>query len=134
MRALTLAAFTLVLVLPAAARAQGGAAGSFIGHVYDQAGQPLRGVKVTVRSPTQIGGSKVAYTDGEGFFRVPQLAPGRFELISSAPRMKTYVAKDIQVGVVSAVELNIIMEVESGNVEEVRVVEKAPVVSTTTSN
>ena len=48
--------------------------------------------------------------------------------------MKTYVAKDIQVGVVSAVELNIIMEVESGNVEEVRVVEKAPVVSTTTSN
>jgi hypothetical protein len=124
----------LGLLAPAVARAQGGAAGSVVGHVYDQLGQPLSGIRVTLRSPTQIGGSKVSYTDAEGFFRFVQLFPGRFELMSSAPKMKTYVAKDLQVGVNSAVEVNVVMEVETGNVEEVKVVEKAPLVSTTTSN
>src|SRR2546421_7615814 len=124
----------LSLLMPAAARAQGGAAGSLVGHVYDQTGQPIRGVRVAVRSPTQIGGSKIAYTNEEGFFRFSALAPGRFELVSSAPKLKTYVAKDIQVGVVSAVELNVVMEVESGSVEEVKVEQKAPIVSTTTPN
>jgi hypothetical protein len=122
------------LLSPSAALAQGGAAGSIVGYVYDQAGQPLAGVKISARSPTQIGGAKVSYTDAEGFFRLPQLFPGKFELVSSAPKMKTYVGKDLQVGVGSAVELNIVMELETGNIEEVKVVEKAPLVSTTTSN
>jgi hypothetical protein len=124
----------LSLVVPVVALGQGGTAGSMVGHVFDQAGQPLRGVKITARSPTQIGGTKASYTDDEGYFRFPALAPGKFELVASAPKMKTYVGKDIQVGVVSAVELNIIMEVESGNVEEVKIVEKAPLVSTSTTN
>jgi hypothetical protein len=118
----------------AAAFAQGGAAGSVVGHVYDQLGQPLRGVRISLRSPTQIGGAKVGYTDDAGFFRFPQLFPGRFELVSSAPKMKTYIAKDLLVGVNAAVDVNIVMEVETSNVEEVKIVEKAPLVSTTTSN
>ncbi len=122
------------LLVPAVAFAQGGAAGSMVGHVFDPGGQPLPGVKITVRSPTQIGGSKTAYTDGEGAFRFVQLFPGKFELTSSAPKMKTYVAKNLQVGVNSAVEVNVVMEVETSSVEEVKVVEKAPLVSTTTSN
>jgi hypothetical protein len=132
LRALTLA--VSILLLPTVALAQGGAAGSIVGHVYDQSGQPLRGVRVLVSSATQIGGARTAYTNEEGFFRVLQLFPGKFELVAGAPKMKTYVGKDLHVGVVSAVELSIVMEVESGDIEEVKVVEKAPVVSTTTSN
>jgi hypothetical protein len=132
MRALALG--VLFVLVPAVAFAQGGAAGSLVGHIYDQTGQPLPGVKISLRSPTQIGGARTTYSDSEGFFRVPQLFPGKFEVVASAPRMKTYVGKDIQIGVVSAVDVNIVMEVETSNVEEVKVVEKAPVVSTSTSN
>src|SRR4051812_26346823 len=127
-------ALGILLLLPRVAFGQGGAAGSLVGHIIDQTGQPLPGVKVSLRSPTQIGGARTTYSDSEGSFRVPQLFPGKFEVVASAPRMKTYVGKDIQIGVVSAVEVNIVMEVETSNVEEVKVVEKAPVVSTSTSN
>jgi hypothetical protein len=138
MRTSALGVLTLGILLcslaPRAARAQGGAAGSVVGHVFDQTGQPVPGVKLTVSSPTQIGGSRVGYSSREGAFRFNALAPGRFELVASAPKMKTSVTKNIQVGVVSAVELDLVMEVETGNVEEVQVIEKAPLVSTTTPN
>src|SRR5256885_14103177 len=107
MRTSALGVLTLGILLcslaPVPAHAQGGAAGSVVGHVFDQTGQPVPGVKLTVSSPTQIGGSRVAYSSREGAFRFNALAPGRFELVASAPKMKTSVTKNIQVGVVSAV-------------------------------
>jgi Carboxypeptidase regulatory-like domain len=119
---------------PTAARAQGGADGSIIGYVFDQAGNPLAGVQITATSPTQIGGAKRAYTNEEGQFRIRQLFPGTFQVAASAPKLKTEIQKNLKVGVTSAVEVNIVMEVQTGNIEEVRVVEKAPTVSTTTTN
>jgi hypothetical protein len=131
-------ALSCSLVLPAlaptAARAQGGADGSIVGYVFDQSGNPLAGIAITATSPTQIGGAKKAYTNEEGQFRVRQLFPGTFQVSASAPKLKTYVQKDLKVGITSATELNIVMEVQTGNIEEVRVVEKAPTVSTTTTN
>src|SRR5688572_32940328 len=41
--------------------AQGGDSGAITGYVFDQAGNPLSGVKITATSPTQIGGRKTAY-------------------------------------------------------------------------
>jgi hypothetical protein len=117
---------------PQMAHAQGGNDGSIIGYVFDQTGAPLPGVKIVASSPTQIGGTKTAYTNEEGQFRLRQLFPGTFQVTASAPKLKTVIQKDIRVGITSAAELNLVMEVQSA-VEEVRVVERAPTVSTTTT-
>ena len=123
-----------VMLLPIVAHAQGGNEGSIIGYVYDQTGSPIKGVKVTATSPTQIGGAKQAYTNDEGMFRMRQLFPGVFEVRATAPKLKTIIQKNINVGISASAEVNIVMEVETAGVEEVRVVEKAPTVSTTTTN
>jgi hypothetical protein len=124
---------TLVLT-PSPARGQGGTQGSILGYVYDQTGNPIKGVKVTATSPTQIGGGRSAYTSDEGAFRIRQLFPGTFEVRAQAPKLKTVIQKDIAVGITAPAEVNLIMEVEVQGVEEVKVVQKAPVVSTTTAN
>src|SRR5262245_39244123 len=112
---------------------QGGVNGSIVGYVFDQTGLPIKGVKITVKSPTQIGGSKVAYSNDEGYFRIPQLLPGVFEVSATAPKLKTVVQKGVNVNVSAPAEVNVIMEVEVAEVEEVKVVEKAPTVSTTSA-
>jgi hypothetical protein len=121
-------------LLPLKAFGQAGSAGSIIGYVYDQTGSPIKGVKVSASSPTQIGGSKVAYTSDEGMFRMRQLFPGTFEVRASAPKLKTVIQKDVKVGISASAEVNIVMEIETAGIEEVKVVEKAPTVSTTTTN
>jgi hypothetical protein len=102
-----------------------------VGYVYDQAGSPLRGVKLEARSPTQIGGTKVAYSNEEGHFRFRELHPGQFEVTASLPKLRTLVIKGVQVRAGAQAEVSIVMEVLSAQTEEVKVVEKAPSVSTT---
>jgi hypothetical protein len=125
-----LAAFALGL--PRIARGQGGVVGSVVGNVLDQSGQPLKGVKVVARSETQIGGPKTTYTNDEGFFRFPGLQPGVFEVTAAASGLKSVHQKGVNVGVNAAAEVVLIMEVETAQ-EEVKVVEKAPMVSTTSA-
>ena len=119
--------------MPALAFAQGGDSGSINGYVYDQSGNPMQGIKVTASSATQIGGVKTAYTDGDGAFRMRALIPGTFEVKASAPNMRTVVQKDVKVGITSAVELNLIMEVQIKG-EEATISQKTPLVSTTKAN
>ncbi len=128
-----LLALGLLLLGAAPAFAQGGVNGSIVGNVFDQTGAPVKGVKVSAKSDTQIGGAKSAYSNDEGYFRIIGLAPGNFEVTATAPKLKTVLQKDIQVGVNASAEINVIMEVET-TVEEVKVVEKAPIISTTTAN
>jgi len=115
------------------ALAQRGDSGAITGYVLDQSGTPIKGVKVTITSSTQIGGPKIAYSDSDGRFRFLALAPGEFELSAMAPRLSRFIQKGIQVGINAPVEITAVMEVRT-DVEEVRVVEKPPLVSTTTPN
>jgi hypothetical protein len=116
-----------------AGRSQAQVAGSITGTVIDQTGTPLSGVKITARSPTQIGGAKTVYTDADGGFRLPSLQPGTFEVRASAPRMQDVVQRGVQVGITSATDVTLMMEVK-GKTETVQVIEKAPTVSTTAAN
>src|SRR4051812_16040832 len=88
----------LVLVLPCKALAQGDASGAISGYVVDQAGNPLAGIAIVVRSPTQIGGPRKTTTSHEGFFRIAALFPGVFELQARAPKMEDYLQRNIHVG------------------------------------
>jgi hypothetical protein len=122
------------LSLPTRVLAQGGSSGSIVGYVLDQTGAPIKGVKVVATSDTQIGGAQIAYSNDEGMFRVRQLFPGAFEIRATAPKLKTIIQKDIHVGINAPAEVSLVMEVESQGIEEVKVVEKAPLVSTSKPN
>src|SRR2546423_4076801 len=115
-------------------RAQRGDSGSIVGAVYDQGGAPVKGVRVTILSDTQIGGRKVTYSNESGEFRFPALDPGTFDVRAEAPRMRTFVQKNLQVGINAPTEINVVMEVAATEVEEVKVVQKAPLISTTTAS
>ncbi len=122
-----------LLLAPSAVFAQGSNSGAIVGNVMDQAGNPVKGVKIVVKSDTQIGGQKTAYTNDEGFFRIIQLEPGEFEIHATAPGLAPYVQKGVKVGISAAAEISPIMEVKTAE-EQVVVVQKAPVISTTTAN
>jgi hypothetical protein len=121
-----------ISVVPSAVLAQGGVVGSIVGNVFDQIGNPIKGVKVVAKSDTHIGGPKTTYTNDEGYFRIPALQPGDFELTATAPKLKSVHQKGVKVGLSAAAEVTLIMEVETAT-EEVKVIEKAPIVSTTTA-
>ena len=125
---------SLALLAPLRAVAQRGDSGAIVGYVFDQTGSPLSGVKVTAASDTQIGGRKTTYTNAEGSFRFPALDPGLFQVRVEAPKLQTVVQSNVKVGINAPVELNLVMEIASTRVEEVKVVEKAPLVSTSTAN
>jgi hypothetical protein len=118
---------------PALVHAQSGQNGSIVGYVFDEGGMPLKGIKITATSPTQIGGAKIAYSTDEGSFRLPALQPGDFEVRASAPKLETVILKGVKVGISAASEVNVIMKVQTAT-EEIAVVEKAPLVQTTKSN
>src|SRR5438552_15774725 len=95
----TLLTVGAIVLLAARAHGQGGVSGSISGNVTDESGNPIRGVKIVAASPTQIGGAKTTYTNGEGFFRFVQLQPGTFEVRASSQNLHTYVENDIKVGI-----------------------------------
>jgi hypothetical protein len=129
-RALLVASLCL---LPRIVHAQGGVLGSIVGNVFDQTGQPLSGVKVVAESPTQIGGVRITYTNPEGTFRFNALQPGTFSVMASAPKLSAVHQKGIKVNTQVPSEVTLMMEVATAT-EEVKVIERAPIVSTTAAN
>ena len=104
--------------------------GNLRGVVFDQTGTPLKGIRIGLESPTQIGGERVAYSDEQGVFRFLQLAPGAFTLTARSPGMKTYTQAGIRIAQNQNFDIDVILEVDTGAVEEFVVVEKAPVIDT----
>jgi hypothetical protein len=106
--------------------------GTLVGHVYDQAGTPVRGVTVEATSATQIGGKQTAVTSDEGGFRLQGLLPGTFTLRVSAPKLKTLIQQNVHVIANNTQELDLVMEVESV-AEDIQIIQKAPVVNQNSS-
>lgn len=76
---LLIAATVLLVMDPAWASSTGG---SIKGVVIDEAGIPMPGALVTVKSPALIGGAQQHETDGDGNFRFDELAPGSYEVLT----------------------------------------------------
>src|SRR5882672_6079318 len=84
-----LALLFATLLVPRAARAQAGA-GVITGIVVDAAERkPLADVVVTLTSPS-LQGEQVMVTDSSGFYRMPDLPPGRYTLRLEADAFKAY--------------------------------------------
>jgi len=98
---LLLLTLLLTLAVPTRVFAQGAGAGSIDGFVTDQAGNPLRGVKVVAESSAQIGKGRSAYTSAEGTFHIGALTPGNFKITATSPGLQTVVQENVSVGITS---------------------------------
>jgi hypothetical protein len=125
---LLLVTVALAFVIQAPVFAQSGAAGSIVGTVTDQSGNPLRGVAIKAESPVQIG-VKTATTNEEGYFTILGLSPGDYKVTASAPSMATVVQDAVPVGITAPAELNFFMEAQ-GQEETLTIVDKPSIVST----
>ncbi|HZI20827.1 MAG TPA: carboxypeptidase-like regulatory domain-containing protein [Pyrinomonadaceae bacterium] len=114
--------FLLCAGLWAGAYAQTSTVGSISGTLRDQQGAAVPNVEVVVTEQT-TGQSRTVRTNGDGFFTVPSLPVGRYNLTASPQGFKRVVAPDLVVNVSSRVVLDLTLEV--GEVTEVVTVEGA---------
>jgi hypothetical protein len=102
---------------------QGAIPGTLAVFVFDEGGNPLGGVRLQA-------GNATGYTDEQGFRRLQGLAVGSYQLRASAPKLGE-VIQPLTLGPDGG-EANIVMEVKT-QAEEVMVMERAPMVSTTSA-
>lgn len=103
--------------------------GAIVGHITDMEGGAVPGVKVTAQSPAR--GETVTYTDEEGFYRFPVMAPGTYEVKAELEGFQTVVRSDVRlfVGKTTTVDMSI-----SGTVEEAVIVTgETPLIDATTT-
>jgi hypothetical protein len=93
------------LCLPAFARVS---TGSISGYVKNTAGTPQMGAMVELLG--SAGQSKVAYTDAKGFFRLPELTAGAYDLHVSAPSFLSTLREDIVLASGSSKVVNITLK------------------------
>ena len=118
----------MLLVAPAAWAQQ---TGSIAGQVTDTTGGALPGVTVEVSSPALIGGTQVAFTDGEGRYLASNLPTGPYTVTFTLPGFSSVLRDgiDISAGFTAGVDV----ELAVGAVEEtITVTGAAPVVDVQT--
>ena len=111
---LGLIAFVAVLLVAPAAWAQ--ATGGISGQVTDTTGGALPGVTVEVSSPALIGGTQVAFTDGEGRYLATNLPAGAYAVNYTLPGFSTVVRDGLDIG--AGFTANIDVQLSVGAVEE----------------
>ena len=88
-------ALVLMVVLPAAGSAQM-TRGSIAGTVRDASGAIVPGATVTVTN-VATNAAQTVTTDGEGFYRVPALEPGRYQVTTELSGFRSVEQRDIDV-------------------------------------
>jgi hypothetical protein len=122
-------ALTTTLLVAADATAQAGD-GSILVQVTDTKGAILRLARVSVSSPTQIGGIRALQTDGTGRARFPRLQPGLFKVVVDAGGYDSRSIQDAEVLVDQTRTLTVQLAPLGATVEVVAVA--VPVVDATT--
>jgi outer membrane receptor protein involved in Fe transport len=116
----------LALALPAAARAQ--ATGTISGAVSDPSGAVLPGATVGVRNEA-TGQLRTATSATDGFYTVPLLSPGRYEVKASLGGFGTVTRTGVQVSVAETARVNLSLPIGSLT-EDVTIVGEPPLVET----
>lgn len=111
-------------------RAQG-AEGIILGSISDPSGSLIPNATVEIRNVATGIGRKVL-TNENGFYSVPGLLPGRYEVTCSAPGFATTVAKDVVLAVGAQQQVNLAMKV-GATAQQIEVTDAAPSVELVTS-
>ncbi len=104
--------------------------GSVVGTVWDQAGKPLSGVSVLLRSP-QLQGELTAVTGPGGGYRVVNLNPGLYGVVFTLPGFQQVELEGVKVNIGTTVEVEATLP--TAFAEEVVVTSESPLVNTTTT-
>ncbi len=109
-----------------------GTTASISGTILDETGAVLPGVTVTVTNP-DTGISRTVITDDEGSYRIPQLAPGTYELRAELIRFQMALVQGITLNVAQEVVTDVTLRVGEMT-EEVVISAQVSRVETTTPN
>ena len=120
------AAVALLLAVPARARAQ--SAGTISGVVTDSTGAVLPGVTVAAKNEG-TGQLRAATTSSEGFYTLPLLPPGQYEVKATLAGFNTITRSNVRVSVSETARVNLAMQVGAVT-ENVTIVGEAPLVET----
>ena len=117
----------LLVVAPAAARAQVADSASIAGLVRDASGGVLPGVTVEAASPALIDKVRTVVTDGQGLYRIVDLRPGTYTVTFSLPGFSTLRRDGLELTTGFTATIN--AELRVGTVEEtITVTGESPVV------
>lgn len=116
----------LIALLIGSGIAHAGLTGVIAGKITDVEGNPLPGVTVIVTGEN-LPGERADYTSSSGTFRMPELAPGIYELKAALDGMTTIRLQNVKVAVNQTTNNKLTMEMAPFE-DEVIVVGSAPVV------
>ncbi|MFH1130694.1 MAG: TonB-dependent receptor [Pseudomonadota bacterium] len=100
----------IALLFPSSHLAAQQRTGQMQGTIYDDQGMPMAGAKVSVSSPTQIGGERIAISTNDGGFRFLGLMPGVFTVRVSKSGFVTAIRKDVRISVNKTITLDILLD------------------------
>jgi hypothetical protein len=102
---------TLVAVGGVSASAQPIPDGQLVGTVRDATGAVLVGVAIAASSPQMIGGPRQTTTDARGFWRVPGVPAGSYQVRVSAPGFRPALREQVQLVAGSTLTVDFTLEV-----------------------
>src|SRR6516225_10682578 len=107
------------------------AGGTILGTVSDPSGAAVPKVAVSIKN-VATGVARDVTTDSAGFYTLPNVLPGQYDVTASAPGFSTLVRSGITMAVGQTVELNLTLQVGAVT-QQVEVTGAAPLVQTATS-
>lgn len=115
----------IAILLPGRAAAQE-QKGSIEGVVRDSSGAALPGVAVEARN-LGVGGVQTGVTDGDGAYRFPSLAPGRYQLVAALQGFTTAESPEVRLELGQILRVDLALGV-AGVSETVTVRNEAPLI------
>ncbi|HYT08386.1 MAG TPA: carboxypeptidase-like regulatory domain-containing protein, partial [Rugosimonospora sp.] len=131
-RVLILLSFALAVSIVFASQVRAQVAGATLsGTINDPSGAVVPKAQVSARN-TATGVTRAATTDSAGFYSIPNLLPGNYEVSVTAPGFSTAVQSNIELAVGAQQQLNIAMKIGE-TTQKVQVTEAAPAIQLTSS-
>lgn len=121
----------LVIIFAAPLFAQTKETGAIVGTITNDE-RPMPGVTVTISSPNLIGGTATAYTDADGHYRFPAIAPGVYEVSATLEGFQTVARKEIRLFVGNTFTIDLDLQAQARE-ELVEISGETPTIDATTT-